>query len=69
MEGSLEKDQWDPIRSSVGGSKGATPISVDTLKNEEEDHSCSEGSDKTCISSKRLALLTGMLFNLPGSKK
>ena len=45
MEGSLEKDQWDQIRSSVGGSKGATLISVDTLKNEEEDHSCSEGSD------------------------
>ena len=68
VEGSLEKDQWDPIRSSLGESKGATLISVDTLKNEEEDCSCSEGSDKTCISSKRLARLTGMLFTMPGSK-
>ena len=38
----------------MGGSKGVTLISVDSLKNEEQDHSCSEGSDKTCISSKDL---------------
>ena len=52
VEGSLEKDQWDSIRSSVGGSKGATLISVDTLKNEEEDHSCNEGSDRRVSAAK-----------------
>ena len=44
------KGQWGQIRISVGGSKGITPISVDTIKNEEQDHSCSKVSDKTCRS-------------------
>ena len=34
----------------MGGSKGVILISGDTLKNEEQDHSCIEGSDKTCRS-------------------
>ena len=41
---------------------------LQTLRSEEQDHSCSDGSDKTSISSKDLGSLTGMLFNLPGSK-
>ena len=52
----------------MGGSKGVILISVDTLKDEEQDHSCSEGSDRTCRSKNKRTLLTGMLFNLPGSK-
>ena len=50
MEGSVEEEQWGQIRISVGGSKGITLLSVDTIKNEEQDHSCSKGSDKTCRS-------------------
>ena len=50
MEGSVEKDeQWGRL-----GVEWADPkeliISGDTLKDEEQDHSCSEGSDKTCRS-------------------
>ena len=41
--------QW---RRSSELSGGVTLIAVDPLKNEEQDHSCSEGSNKTCISSK-----------------
>ena len=50
MERSVEEEQWGQIRISVGGSKGITPISLDTIKNEEQDHSCSKVSDKTCRS-------------------
>ena len=50
MERSVEEEQWGQIRISVGGFKGIIPISVDTIKNEEQDHSCSEGSNKTCRS-------------------
>ena len=47
MEGSVEEEQWGQIRISVGGSKGITPISVDTIKNEEQYHSCSKVSNKS----------------------
>ena len=36
----------------MGGCKGVILILVDTLRDEEQDHSCSEGSDKTCRSKK-----------------
>ena len=54
MERSVEEEQCGQLGVEWVDPKEFPLISVDTLRKEEQDHSCSEGSNKTCISSNDL---------------